>query len=169
MEELRKYVDSEVQSREVDPPDALCCPITTQIMRQPVKTPLGHIYDRPAITQWVVKFHSDPMTRAPLDVSDLVPDPDTKAQVEAWREVRPVVTCFPSLLVSVSSWCLCAQKNGTYLRGVKLLEHIFSIEWSFGVGWALKGKMSQVCRLLACVFGAPWYIISWIATVVLSG
>jgi hypothetical protein len=46
MDELRKQLDPNHTKDGVEPPEALCCPITTQIMRNPVKTPTGHRYDR---------------------------------------------------------------------------------------------------------------------------
>jgi hypothetical protein len=129
-DELRKQLDPGHTKDGVEAPEALCCPITTQIMRQPVRTPAGHLYDRSAITQWVTKFHSDPMTRAPLDLAELENDEDTKARVDEWLST-----------------------NATFLRGEKILQNIFSIDWSFGVGWALAGHMDRVAANIKRVAG----------------
>ena len=45
--------------------------------------------------------------------------------------------------------------NATFLRGEKIVRDIFSIEWSFGVGWAQAGEFDKVsisreiCRIVA--------------------
>lgn len=36
------------------------------------------------------------------------------------------------------------QANETFLRGEEILRNVFSIEWSFGVGWALAGEIEKV-------------------------
>eukprot|EP00357_Protocruzia_adherens_P028825 CAMPEP_0115007046 /NCGR_PEP_ID=MMETSP0216-20121206/20903_1 /TAXON_ID=223996 /ORGANISM="Protocruzia adherens, Strain Boccale" /LENGTH=172 /DNA_ID=CAMNT_0002373827 /DNA_START=38 /DNA_END=556 /DNA_ORIENTATION=+ len=54
-----------------DIPNGFVCPITQQIMRDPVMTPYGHTYEREAIEEWINKNHNDPMTQQPLEVSQL--------------------------------------------------------------------------------------------------
>ena len=42
----------------VDAPDELCCPITLELMLDPVQTILGQTYEREAIEDWL-KTHKD--------------------------------------------------------------------------------------------------------------
>ncbi|XP_048233217.1 E3 ubiquitin-protein ligase CHIP isoform X4 [Ricinus communis] len=66
-------------------PDYLCCKITLDIFRDPVITPSGISYERAVILdhlQKVGKF--DPVTREPLDPSQLVSNLAIKEAVEAY-------------------------------------------------------------------------------------
>ena len=54
-------------------PEALCCQITFDIMRDPVQTPAGHTYEKEALEQHLQ--HNglwDPVTRQPLQRSQIV-------------------------------------------------------------------------------------------------
>eukprot|EP00966_Prymnesium_polylepis_P153691 3548906-Prymnesium_polylepis.1 len=48
-------------------PDALCCPITMDIFKDPVKTELNFTYERSAIKEWFARGNkSDPLTGVSL-------------------------------------------------------------------------------------------------------
>ena len=38
------------------------CPITQQLMVEPVSSKYGHTYEKAAIERWVAKYHTCPMT-----------------------------------------------------------------------------------------------------------
>ncbi|KDP45269.1 hypothetical protein JCGZ_15134 [Jatropha curcas] len=68
-------------------PDYLCCKITLDIFRDPVITPSGISYERAVILdhlQKVGKF--DPVTREPLDPSQLIPNLAIKEAVQAYLD-----------------------------------------------------------------------------------
>ncbi|KAF2292541.1 hypothetical protein GH714_025377 [Hevea brasiliensis] len=68
-------------------PDYLCCKITLDIFRDPVITPSGVSYERAVILdhlQKVGKF--DPITREPLDPSQLIPNFAIKEAVQAYLD-----------------------------------------------------------------------------------
>ena len=50
------------------------CPITGEIMNDPVVTPRMHRFERKAIEDWVRKNGTCPITRERLRVEDLKPD-----------------------------------------------------------------------------------------------
>mmetsp|Transcript_6365 Transcript_6365/g.3599 ORF Transcript_6365/g.3599 Transcript_6365/m.3599 type:complete len:95 (+) Transcript_6365:49-333(+) len=50
------------------------CPITQQLMEDPVIDPEGISYERAAIEDWLRKDPTSPVTRSPLQVSDLRPN-----------------------------------------------------------------------------------------------
>ena len=52
------------------------CPISLNIMKDPVKTKYGHHYERREIINWIKKYKTCPMTRQPLNKSDLTEDPE---------------------------------------------------------------------------------------------
>lgn len=63
-------------------PPPLKCPITQDIMKDPVTTIGGHTYDRPAITQWINNKHSSPFTRQTLTIRDLKPNYALKEMID---------------------------------------------------------------------------------------
>jgi len=54
--------------------DDLICPITFELFRDPVVAGDGHVYEREAITQWILEHGTSPFTREPLQVDHLQPD-----------------------------------------------------------------------------------------------
>lgn len=79
-----KAAEADVQS---EVPDYLCCKITLDIFRDPVITPSGVTYERAVLIdhlQKVGKF--DPITREPLDQSQLVPNLALKEAVQAFLD-----------------------------------------------------------------------------------
>ncbi|KAG8477874.1 hypothetical protein CXB51_027525 [Gossypium anomalum] len=68
-------------------PDYLCCKITLDILRDPVITPSGVTYERTVILQHLQKVGKfDPVTREPLDHSQLVPNLAIKEAVQAYLD-----------------------------------------------------------------------------------
>ena len=53
----------------VDAPDELCCPITLELMRDPVQTILGQTFEREAIEDWLKTHKTDPVTGEKLPAS----------------------------------------------------------------------------------------------------
>ena len=45
----------------------LSCPITLEIMRDPVMAPDGHTYEREAIEAWLTRHTTSPCTGLPMD------------------------------------------------------------------------------------------------------
>ena len=53
----------------------LHCPLTLELMRDPVVDREGNTYERAAIERWLASGHrTSPVTRAPLTPADLVPN-----------------------------------------------------------------------------------------------
>eukprot|EP00802_Teleaulax_amphioxeia_P010403 Tamp_10431.p2 GENE.Tamp_10431~~Tamp_10431.p2 ORF type:complete len:274 (-),score=67.39 Tamp_10431:1216-2007(-) len=73
-QKVAELYDRIAQSRErPSVPEALCCQITFDIMRDPVQTPAGHTYEREAIAQHIQHNGPwDPVTRQPLQRSQIV-------------------------------------------------------------------------------------------------
>lgn len=55
----------------VEIPDSFYCPLTFQIMVDPVIDPDGHSYERSAIEEWLSRSPFSPMTRKSLQIADL--------------------------------------------------------------------------------------------------
>jgi hypothetical protein len=56
--------------------DELVCPITYEPFRDPVVAKDGHVYEREAITEWILQKGTSPFTREPLNIEELKPDDD---------------------------------------------------------------------------------------------
>ncbi|CAM2712428.1 unnamed protein product [Rotaria socialis] len=52
-------------------PDALLCPITSDLFEDPVLAEDGHTYERQAIVQWIRQNGTSPITREPLHEKNL--------------------------------------------------------------------------------------------------
>jgi hypothetical protein len=52
----------------------LICPITLELFHDPVKAKDGHVYEREAITRWILQHGTSPLTREPLQINDLQPN-----------------------------------------------------------------------------------------------
>ena len=60
-------------SEVADVPDEYICPITSEIMTDPVSTLDGFIYERAAITEWLRTKDTSPKTGATLESKALIP------------------------------------------------------------------------------------------------
>lgn len=68
-------------------PDPLyICPITQEVMDEPVLAADGFTYDRPAITSWLSSHDTSPMTNARLDHKHLIPNHALRSAIMEWRE-----------------------------------------------------------------------------------
>ena len=68
-----------------DPPDEFVDTILGTLMRDPVATPAGTVYERRAILECLLMKPEDPANRQPLRAEDLKELPELKARIEAWR------------------------------------------------------------------------------------
>ena len=75
---------------KIAPPSEYLCPITHQLMRQPVITADGHSYERKAISRWFNQSDRSPKTNAQLPSTDVVPNYTLKAIIDEWREANDV-------------------------------------------------------------------------------
>ena len=57
------------------------CPITTEIMVDPVICPDGHSFERVAIEAWLQSHSTNPVTRKPLTVAQLSPNRALKESI----------------------------------------------------------------------------------------
>mgnify|MGYP001207650794 CR=1 FL=1 len=67
-------------------PDDFYCPITGELMSDPVSDPDGHTYERSAIEKWLSKKNSSPMTRQYLTIENLKENKSLKKSIDSIRE-----------------------------------------------------------------------------------
>lgn len=74
------------QEEELAIPAHFRCPISLDLMRDPVTAPTGITYDRENLEGWLARGHGTcPVTgRGPLRLADLVPNHATRRMIQAW-------------------------------------------------------------------------------------
>ena len=70
---------------EEDPPADFICPITTEVMSDPVMAADGHAYERTAIERWLATKSTSPLTGGALEHSILVPNHMLRRQIREWQ------------------------------------------------------------------------------------
>ena len=80
-------------------PDDYICPITAEIMTDPVSTLDGFTYERAAITEWLRTKDTSPKTGATLESKILIPNYNHRSMIRAFNEARAVAAAAPSPLV----------------------------------------------------------------------
>jgi len=63
-------------------PQSFYCPLTLQLMKDPVVDPEGNSFEREAVEDWLKRNETSPVTRNPLKMSDLIPNRALKDAIE---------------------------------------------------------------------------------------
>ncbi len=63
-------------------------PIMGDLMKDPVTLPSKHIVDRSTIIQHLLSDQTDPFTRQPMTIEDVVPAADLLGRIEEWKRER---------------------------------------------------------------------------------
>ncbi|KAF0904786.1 hypothetical protein E2562_037146 [Oryza meyeriana var. granulata] len=70
---------------EVSVPANFRCPISLELMRDPVTAPTGITYDRESLEGWLARGHGTcPVTGLPVRLADLVPNHATRRMIQDW-------------------------------------------------------------------------------------
>jgi hypothetical protein len=71
------------------PPSEYLCPITLELMEQPVVAPDGNVYEESAIRQWLAAHKTSPMTGAPMTTEPLLRCNTLRSAIIGWKEKHP--------------------------------------------------------------------------------
>ena len=87
----KAFAEQEAKSRTVaaaqpDTPSEFICPITQEVMLDPVSTVDGHTYERGAIKRWLSRKRTSPLTGAPLKSTALVPNIALRKLIEEHQQ-----------------------------------------------------------------------------------
>lgn len=75
-----------LQPPETIAPDRFVCPLTLEIMRDPVMSRYGQSFERRAIMQWLAVGNvTCPLTRQRLRLSDLISNPALRVEIRKWQ------------------------------------------------------------------------------------
>ena len=69
----------------IDFPPELCDPITLEVLRDPVKTAMGQVYERASIERWLADHTTDPLTNVSMTDLTLTPHPAILKDIETFR------------------------------------------------------------------------------------
>lgn len=70
-------------------PEAFTCPITSELMADPVTTADGFSYEREAIEKWLQDHTISPLTGAPLKHLELIPNMALRSAIQEAVDARP--------------------------------------------------------------------------------
>jgi hypothetical protein len=73
----------------MNPPPEFLCPITLEVMRDPVLCDDGHSYERTTILRWLATNPTSPTTRSPMSIATVRPNYALKAAIERWQRNYP--------------------------------------------------------------------------------
>lgn len=72
---------------EIEAPEEFVCPLTLDVMRDPVMSRYGQSFERSEILQWLRAGHGVcPLSRRPLSLQDLVTNHALKTKIAEWRK-----------------------------------------------------------------------------------
>ncbi|XP_052349817.1 WD repeat, SAM and U-box domain-containing protein 1-like isoform X1 [Oncorhynchus keta] len=86
---LRKVESLKAELTGLDAPDEFLCPITREVMKDPVIAADGYSYEREAIESWIsAKNRSSPMTNLPLPTTLVMPNRSLKTAIGRWTATQ---------------------------------------------------------------------------------
>jgi STIP1 family protein 1 len=88
--QIKELVDAAISRLQPQPiPDHFQCKISFEVFRDPVSVPSGASYERTMIEEHLRKNSTDPITRAPLFASQLVPNMALRDACESYLDANP--------------------------------------------------------------------------------
>lgn len=79
-------------SQPLEPLLSFYCPITHEVMTDPVETPSGHTFERGAIEKWLAEGNLCPVTSTPLNNTMMRPNKTLRQSIEEWRDRNTMIT-----------------------------------------------------------------------------
>ncbi|CAD6339659.1 unnamed protein product [Miscanthus lutarioriparius] len=81
----KQQASAAAAEEEVAVPAHFVCPISLDLMRDPVTAPTGITYDRESVEGWLARGNARcPVTGRPLRLADLVPNHATRRMIQDW-------------------------------------------------------------------------------------
>lgn len=83
---ITKELAQQIQKLKAHTPEAFYCPISGEVMLDPVVASDGHTYERKEIEKWIFQMNkqTSPMTNQPLKNKDLLPSHTLKSMIREW-------------------------------------------------------------------------------------
>lgn len=86
MEEIRQARRREALGLSIDPPDAFACPVTMEVMRDPVIGSDGHTYERQTLNRLLATTRISPLTREKLKSNVIIPNHNLRKRIREYSD-----------------------------------------------------------------------------------
>ncbi|XP_077248495.1 U-box domain-containing protein 44-like isoform X2 [Tasmannia lanceolata] len=93
-ERERKYFSKRksLGNQPLEPLDSFCCPITHEVMEDPVETSSDRTFERSAIEKWFADGNTTcPLTKIPLNREILRPNITLRKSIEEWKDRNTMI------------------------------------------------------------------------------
>ena len=77
---------------EVEVPSAFCCPLSRDIMNEPVVFGDGFSYELAYISEWALENETSPLTRERVSNKIMIPNLTLKNMIKEYREKNPNIS-----------------------------------------------------------------------------
>lgn len=104
-EKEKKYFNkrNSLGSQPLEPLQSFYCPITRDVMVDPVETSSGQTFERSAIEKWLAEGNKRcPLTMTPLNPGVLRPNKTLRQSIEEWKDRNTIIT-IASMKLSLKS------------------------------------------------------------------
>ena len=105
------------------------CPITQQQILNPVIDHEGNTYESQAIREWIRRYHNSPITRSPLEESNLIPN-------------RALIEAIEALTISIASQ---NKEDPTFRTREKKIANCSGCGKLIAVSQNYQGKKQATC------------------------
>ncbi|CAB9504951.1 Putative E3 ubiquitin-protein ligase LIN [Seminavis robusta] len=78
------------QQETPTPPAQFVCPLTKEIMTQPVMTKYGHCFEKKALVKWLNRNNTCPLTHQELSLPDVISYRSLEQQIIGWKKLHGV-------------------------------------------------------------------------------
>ncbi|KAL9397068.1 hypothetical protein Peur_011321 [Populus x canadensis] len=107
-------------SQPLEPLQSFYCPITRDVMEDPVETSSGQTFERSAIEKWLADGHEMcPLTMTPLDTSILRPNKTLRQSIEEWKDRNTMIK-----IASMKSKLVSEEEEEEVLQCLEQLEDL---------------------------------------------
>jgi hypothetical protein len=86
-----KLSSEEEEEKEEEIPNKFKCPITQEVMQDPVCIADGSVYEFSAINKWLSQKQISPLTNLPLDHCQVCPNKELLEQIKASKWYKPLL------------------------------------------------------------------------------
>lgn len=112
------------------------CPITQELMVEPMSAEDGHSYERAAIERWLEKNVTSPVTNLPLPTKRLTPNITLKKSIEEWKDLLVRKNELPAISPIRRNMCNGSSSTGTDVFVLKSTGAIVNTDWLFKNGFS---------------------------------
>eukprot|EP00668_Euglena_longa_P021899 GGOE01027257.1.p1 GENE.GGOE01027257.1~~GGOE01027257.1.p1 ORF type:complete len:417 (+),score=111.36 GGOE01027257.1:50-1252(+) len=145
-------------------PERYLCPITTEIMMDPVMDHHGHNFERSAITEWLGRSEECPFSREAIQLGALYPNLALKEEISEWLAQSHPMFSFTGLTSARSSpttsvgepvYSTSLEPSAVSIAPWEKLnvdqdyyDRLMALFLSFGAGEMNQSKLQALCRYM---------------------